>query len=106
MVDTEGFKKIDAAAQRTKNRIDIGEWKEATQYWAYTQGIVLIETCNVDFYNILTKKHCSQLYNLLTKNVQSIDEGAHTVTYSIISHAKYYLRIQLFEYIRNNSCNY
>ncbi|KAH0945124.1 hypothetical protein HN011_002202 [Eciton burchellii] len=74
MVDTEGFKKIDAAAQRTKNRIDIGEWKEATQYWAYTQSIVLIETCNVDFYNILTKKHCSQLYNLLTKNVQSIDE--------------------------------
>jgi len=86
MVDTEGFKKIDAAAQRTKNRIDIGEWKEATEYWARTQGVVLKETCNVDFYNILTKKECSQLYNLLTrKNVRSIDGGMHShVQYQII----------------------
>lgn len=28
----------------------------ATQYWAYTQNIVLQKTYGVDFYNILTKK--------------------------------------------------
>ncbi|RLU26384.1 hypothetical protein DMN91_000178 [Ooceraea biroi] len=75
MVDTEGFKKIDAAAQKTKNQIDSGEWKVATEYWAQTQSVVFKETCNIDFYNILTKIRCqdSTLYNVLD-DVQSFDE--------------------------------
>jgi len=84
MIDTEGYKKINSWAQRTKLRVDIGEWKEATQYWGYTQSVVLRETCNVDFYNILTKRECSEFYHLLTENVQSIDEGTH-------SHAQYHI---------------
>lgn len=56
MVDTEGFKKIDDAAQITKNEVDCGNWVRATREWANTQQVVLEQTYNVDFYNILLKK--------------------------------------------------
>ncbi|KAL6263526.1 hypothetical protein P5V15_006315 [Pogonomyrmex californicus] len=57
MVDTEGFKEIDAAARRTKDNVESGRWVEATSSWSNTQGVVLRETYNVDFYNILTKRN-------------------------------------------------
>ncbi|EFN79693.1 Retinoid-inducible serine carboxypeptidase [Harpegnathos saltator] len=55
MVDTNGFKEIDDAAKETENKVKTGQWKAATQYWAYTQSVVLTKTYNVDFYNILSK---------------------------------------------------
>ncbi|XP_012522347.1 retinoid-inducible serine carboxypeptidase [Monomorium pharaonis] len=55
MVDTKGFKNIDAAAQRTRRKVDYGSWAAATTAWADTQGVVFQETYNVDFYNVLTK---------------------------------------------------
>lgn len=78
MIDTEGFKEIDAAARMTKDKTDTEKWKLATQYWAYTQNVVLEKTCNVDFYNILTKRRCSHQHYLWAQNVQSIDEGTYT----------------------------
>lgn len=77
MVDTEGFKKIHAAAHMTKHYVDIGEWKLSTQHWSYTQSVVLQETHNIDFYNILTKrrKDDSKLNHLSPQDVLSFNEG-------------------------------
>ncbi|XP_072743969.1 retinoid-inducible serine carboxypeptidase [Anoplolepis gracilipes] len=55
MVDTEGFKNIDAKAKEAKDRVETGMWTEATNYFGFTQVVILHETYNVDFYNILTK---------------------------------------------------
>lgn len=59
MVDTEGFKKIDAAAQITKNKVERGSWTAATEEWSNTEQVILAETYNIDFYNILTKRYRS-----------------------------------------------
>ncbi|XP_070529256.1 retinoid-inducible serine carboxypeptidase isoform X2 [Cardiocondyla obscurior] len=55
MVDSEGFKAIDNAAQITNKQVENGKWTQATIAWSNTQGVVLQKTHNVDFYNILTK---------------------------------------------------
>jgi len=72
MVDTEGFKKIDAAAQITRNKIELGSWTQATREWAETQQVVLRETYNVDFYNILTKMNW---YHLSAQNKSFLFTG-------------------------------
>jgi len=74
MVDTEGFEKIDAAAQITKNKIELGSWIQATTEWAKTQEVVLQETYNVDFYNILTKK---RWYHLSARDASFLFKGMH-----------------------------
>jgi len=56
MVDTEGFKKVDAAAQKVKNNVELGNWRSATQEWSNTEMVILEKTDNIDFYNILTKQ--------------------------------------------------
>ncbi|XP_029680616.1 retinoid-inducible serine carboxypeptidase-like isoform X1 [Formica exsecta] len=75
MVDTEGFKEIDAAANETRDKIETGQWREATNYWAYTQTIVLEKTYNVDFYNILTKQKWNY-YHSSPQNILSFDGDA------------------------------
>ncbi|XP_050456728.1 retinoid-inducible serine carboxypeptidase-like isoform X2 [Cataglyphis hispanica] len=72
MVDMEGFKEIDAAANETRDKIETGQWREATNYWGYTQTIVLKKTYNVDFYNILTKQKWNY-YHLSPQNILSFD---------------------------------
>ncbi|KMQ92843.1 retinoid-inducible serine carboxypeptidase, partial [Lasius niger] len=72
MVDTEGFKEIDTAAKITKNKVETDEWKTATNYWAYTQSVVLETTYNVDFYNILEKIKYSN-YQLSPQSVLYYD---------------------------------
>ncbi|CAL1686270.1 unnamed protein product [Lasius platythorax] len=72
MVDTEGFKEIDTAAKITKNKVETGEWETATNYWAYTQSVVLETTYNVDFYNILEKIKYSN-YQLSPQSVLYYD---------------------------------
>lgn len=74
MIDTEGFKEIDAAANETRDKIETDQWREATNYWAYTQTIVLKKTYNVDFYNILTKQKWNY-YHLSPQNILSFDGG-------------------------------
>ncbi|XP_071634686.1 retinoid-inducible serine carboxypeptidase isoform X1 [Temnothorax longispinosus] len=61
MVDTEGFNRISSAAERTSANVKRGEWTRATTEWANTQQVVLQETYNVDFYNILTKTNPNSL---------------------------------------------
>ncbi|KYQ52053.1 Retinoid-inducible serine carboxypeptidase, partial [Trachymyrmex zeteki] len=74
MVDTEGFKEIDAAAQKVKNNVELGNWRSATKEWANTEMIVLKKTDNIDFYNILAKQpplwfYDYQNFSLLYKSV-------------------------------------
>lgn len=59
MVDTEGFQKIDEAAQRANDFVKEGEWTIATEAWSDTQSVVFQQTYNIDFYNILTKSSAS-----------------------------------------------
>lgn len=77
MVDTEGFEKIDAAAQITRKKVERGEWTQATQEWSNTQRVVLQKTYNVDFYNILTKRgsnyHSSTQNASLSRGMQAIN---------------------------------
>ncbi|XP_036142186.1 retinoid-inducible serine carboxypeptidase isoform X2 [Monomorium pharaonis] len=54
-IDTEGFEKIDTAAQKVKKMIDMLAWTAATEEWSNTQKVVFQETYNIDFHNILTK---------------------------------------------------
>lgn len=55
MVDTEGYQKIDKAAQETKKAVEAGKWTTATRLWNYAEYIIYEVTNNIDFYNILTK---------------------------------------------------
>lgn len=54
MVDTEGYKIIDASAQETKRMVETGQWYKATQLWASTENVIINQTHGIDFYNILT----------------------------------------------------
>lgn len=55
MVDTDGYKAIDQAAQMTKDAVESGKWSRATTLWSFTEGVIARVTNNIDFYNILTK---------------------------------------------------
>lgn len=55
VVDTEGFKRIDAAAQKAKKMADGGAWTAAYEEYIKTQNVILQETYDINFYNILTK---------------------------------------------------
>ncbi|XP_078042161.1 retinoid-inducible serine carboxypeptidase [Augochlora pura] len=63
MVDTDGYKMIDKAAQSTKKAVDTGLWKTATNLWSHTENVILQATSNIDFYNILTKTRPSYMMN-------------------------------------------
>ncbi|KYN23485.1 Retinoid-inducible serine carboxypeptidase [Trachymyrmex cornetzi] len=63
MVDTKGFKEIDAAAQKVKNNVELGNWRSATQEWSNTEMVILEKTDNIDFYNILTKQPPLRFFN-------------------------------------------
>ncbi|KAG9434537.1 retinoid-inducible serine carboxypeptidase [Apis mellifera carnica] len=59
MVDTEGYKKIDDVAQKTKNAVETNSWKTATMLWMNAEAVVAEVTDNIDFYNILTRMEAS-----------------------------------------------
>ncbi|KAL6430083.1 hypothetical protein ACFW04_007700 [Cataglyphis niger] len=61
MIDTRDFYEIDAAANDTRNKIETGQWQEALADCTYTQSITSETTCNIDFFNILTKTKCDHL---------------------------------------------
>lgn len=51
-MDQDGYEKISAAANKTKNLVNQGKWVQATNQWGTTQGVLLRESKGVDFYNI------------------------------------------------------
>lgn len=54
-VDQQGYEDINAAAIKTKEAFDAGEYAEATTQWARTEGVIMKASHNVDFYNVLKK---------------------------------------------------
>jgi len=54
MVDTNGFKEIQAAALATKKAVDENRWADATSAWGRAETVVMQVAAQVDFYNILT----------------------------------------------------
>ncbi|XP_046389551.1 retinoid-inducible serine carboxypeptidase-like [Ischnura elegans] len=61
VVDQNGYEAINSAAESTKNDVEQQNWEQATNDWSYTESVVLQETDNVDFYNILYKIPASAL---------------------------------------------
>ena len=55
MVDTNGFNKIQAAANKTKTFVKDGTWDIADQGRGWTQYIIRREISNINFYNVLKK---------------------------------------------------
>lgn len=53
MVDTEGYQRIEASAQLTKEAVESELWDEATRLWSRTERVIMQATGNIDFYNIL-----------------------------------------------------
>lgn len=61
MIDTRDFYEIDAAANDTRYKIETSQWQEALVDFSYTQSIISEKTCNIDVFNILTKRKCDHL---------------------------------------------
>lgn len=57
MIDGNGYKDIEEWALKTQKAVDQERWKEATRLWGYTEGVIISVAGNIDFYNILEKKH-------------------------------------------------
>ncbi|KAL6430082.1 hypothetical protein ACFW04_007699 [Cataglyphis niger] len=87
MIDINDFYLIDYVASNIRNKIETGLWPEAFIAYSYTLNVILEKTCNIDFYNILTKKKCisslslkdllffeDALYeNIISTETQSLD---------------------------------
>lgn len=52
-IDQEGYEKVNAAALKTKEALDNGEYSQATTEWSKTEYVVMDVAHNVDFYNVL-----------------------------------------------------
>ncbi|XP_043474711.1 retinoid-inducible serine carboxypeptidase-like [Leptopilina heterotoma] len=70
MVDTQGYQKIMASANRTKVAVEKEQWKLATQLWGITEGVILNMTGNIDFYNILYKSKSGSSVKDLNNNIE------------------------------------
>lgn len=66
-MDTEGYKKIDEAAQKTKNAVETKSWRVATMLWSNAEAVINEVTDNIDFYNILTKMEASGMRSLVAR---------------------------------------
>ena len=54
-VDVSGYEQIQKYAYMTKIAVDSKKWNEATNLWGRTESVLLEETHNIDFYNVLFK---------------------------------------------------
>lgn len=52
-VDEDGHKKIDNMARRTQRVLDQGQYVKATDLWYLTEIVLIQETHDIDFYNVL-----------------------------------------------------
>ena len=55
MVDTNGFNKIQAAAEKAKTFFKEGTWNTAYKWVGLVQFIIRRELSNIDTYNILNE---------------------------------------------------
>jgi len=59
LLDELGRKKVEQSAAATQKACDDGEWEKATNLWSLTESVIIRETDNVDFYNILFPHHAT-----------------------------------------------
>lgn len=52
-MDEDGYQKIDNMAKRTQRVLDQGQYVKATDLWYLTEIVLIQETHDIDFYNIL-----------------------------------------------------
>ncbi|XP_063987297.1 retinoid-inducible serine carboxypeptidase-like [Diachasmimorpha longicaudata] len=55
MIDRRGLESIERAALATQRAVNEGRWRDATNLWSYTEGVIQSVTGNINFYNILEK---------------------------------------------------
>ncbi|XP_011299264.1 retinoid-inducible serine carboxypeptidase-like [Fopius arisanus] len=56
MIDRGGVRAIEKAATETQKAVDEGRWRDATNLWSETEGVIMLVTGGIDFYNILEKR--------------------------------------------------
>ncbi|KAF5275998.1 hypothetical protein FQA39_LY00794 [Lamprigera yunnana] len=61
-IDQQGYEAVEAGALHTRELLYAGKYREATDAWGQTEGIIMMVSKNVDFYNILKqiKSYCSK----------------------------------------------
>jgi serine carboxypeptidase 1 len=52
-VDEDGYQKIDNMAKRTQRVLNQGQYVKATDLWYLTEIVLIQETHDIDFYNVL-----------------------------------------------------
>jgi len=71
LLDENGYNAVKAAADATQNAVDAEQWTTATNRWSFTERVVMQNTDNVDFYNILAPH-----YSTTSRRMQQqIEEG-------------------------------
>lgn len=78
-VDQDGHDRVALATQLTENALNAGKYVNATQLWGYTEGVIMVETHGIDFYNVLFKTPADvtqKKLKLLQTNVEGKRVGA------------------------------
>ncbi|CAK8685292.1 unnamed protein product [Clavelina lepadiformis] len=69
LLDDTGLTAVNNAAQATQNAVNNGDWTRATNLWSLTESVVIRNTDNVDFYDILAPHHATTEYLIKTRNL-------------------------------------
>jgi len=59
LLDENGKKAVENAAAQTQQACDDEQWERCTNLWSYTESVIIRNTDNVDFYNILAPHHAT-----------------------------------------------
>jgi len=59
LLDENGYNAVKAGADLTQVAVDNEDWETATNRWSLTESIIMANTDNVDFYNILAPHHAT-----------------------------------------------
>lgn len=69
LLDENGYNAVKSAADKTQQAVDAGQWSKATNWWSFTESVIMQNSDNVDFYNILAP-HYSTLSRRTKQNVR------------------------------------
>lgn len=60
LLDENGYNAVKTAADATQKAVDAGEWTKATNRWSLTESVIMQNSDNVDFYNILSPHYVAR----------------------------------------------
>lgn len=78
MVDSEGYKAVDAMAQQTKRAAARGMYAQATLLWSQTEQVISRAAQGISFYNIMDKIPSKRSRALRQAAQQAAQTGNHT----------------------------